>query len=147
MVRDRGMCQFPGCHQTRHLDAHHRVPWAAGGATDLENLVLLCGRHHSCVHEGGLRLRPRTGAAGVDVLMPDGTLVPTWWDADQLAYQLRAEVAQARAGHAATLAGVDGFDHPDAARLRPRWAGERFDLHECVDALFRMRPTEAVLAA
>ena len=37
MVRDQGMCQFPGCHQTRHLDAHHRTAWAAGGATDLDN--------------------------------------------------------------------------------------------------------------
>jgi Domain of unknown function (DUF222) len=25
MIQD-GMCQYPGCHQTRHLKAHHRVP-------------------------------------------------------------------------------------------------------------------------
>jgi hypothetical protein len=34
---------------------------------------------------------------------------------------------------------VTGFNHPDAATIRPGWAGERFDLHECVQALFRMR--------
>ena len=147
MVRDQGMCQFPGCHQTRHLDAHHRVAWAAGGATDLDNLVLLCGRHHTCVHEGGLRLRPRIGARGFDVVTPEGTLLPPWWDAEQLAYQQREDVAAARARHAVTLAAVDGSAHPDAERVRPRWAGERFDLHECVAALFRMEPEAAVLAA
>ncbi|WP_139209821.1 HNH endonuclease [Microlunatus flavus] len=147
MIRDQGMCQFPGCHQTRHLDAHHRVAWAAGGRTDLDNLVLLCGRHHTCVHEGGLRLRPHLGARGFDVVTPEGTRLPTWWDADQLAYQLREEVAQSRAAHAATLAAVDGFAHPAARRVRPGWTGERFDLHECVDALFRMGPAQAAVLA
>jgi hypothetical protein len=28
-VRDRGVCQFPGCHTTNHLDAHHVVAWSA----------------------------------------------------------------------------------------------------------------------
>jgi hypothetical protein len=50
MIRDR-TCQYPGCHQQRHLDAHHRIPWAAGGRTDLNNLVLLCRFHHTAVHE------------------------------------------------------------------------------------------------
>ena len=27
MIRD-GMCQFPGCHQLRHLDAHHVLAWS-----------------------------------------------------------------------------------------------------------------------
>jgi hypothetical protein len=31
-IRD-GMCQYPGCHQTWHLEAHHRIAWAAGGRT------------------------------------------------------------------------------------------------------------------
>jgi hypothetical protein len=26
IIRD-GLCQFPGCHQIRHLHAHHRVSW------------------------------------------------------------------------------------------------------------------------
>jgi hypothetical protein len=29
----------------------HR-PWARGGSTDLDNLILLCRRHHRLVHEG-----------------------------------------------------------------------------------------------
>jgi hypothetical protein len=40
---------------------------------------------------------------------------------------------------AAQLAAVTGFNHPDAQRIRPGWAGERFDLHACIQALFGMR--------
>ncbi|WP_157975780.1 HNH endonuclease signature motif containing protein, partial [Brachybacterium sp. YJGR34] len=35
-------CVFPGCHRSRHLDAHHVTPWSQGGATDIEGLALLC---------------------------------------------------------------------------------------------------------
>lgn len=51
--RDDGHCRFPGCAHTRFLHAHHIEHWAAGGATDLPNLVLLCDHHHRVVHEGG----------------------------------------------------------------------------------------------
>jgi hypothetical protein len=54
--RDGG-CRFPGCGR-RHTDAHHVVHWADGGATALENLVLLCRHHHTLVHEGGFRVEP-----------------------------------------------------------------------------------------
>jgi hypothetical protein len=33
-------------------DAHHVDHWADGGETKLENLVLLCRRHHRLTHEG-----------------------------------------------------------------------------------------------
>jgi hypothetical protein len=56
-------CTFPGCHQSRHLDAHHTTPWSEGGLTDIEGLALLCRRHHVLVHEGGLRLAPVPTAA------------------------------------------------------------------------------------
>ena len=55
-VRDEG-CRFPGCSNTRYVDAHHIKHWADGGETKLENLVLLCHRHHRLVHEGGYSLR------------------------------------------------------------------------------------------
>ncbi|PWH07066.1 hypothetical protein DEO23_07970 [Brachybacterium endophyticum] len=57
-------CQFPGCHQVRHLDAHHLVPWSQAGATDIDNLVLLCRRHHVMVHEGGLSLHRTDSLVG-----------------------------------------------------------------------------------
>jgi 5-methylcytosine-specific restriction endonuclease McrA len=50
--RDRG-CRFPGCENRLFLDAHHRKHWAQGGETTLDNLLLLCRRHHRLVHEGG----------------------------------------------------------------------------------------------
>ena len=52
--RDRG-CSFPGCHNTRYVDAHHIHHWADGGDTSLENLTLLCTHHHTLLHEGGSR--------------------------------------------------------------------------------------------
>jgi len=53
--RDRG-CRFPGCG-VRVCDAHHVEHWADGGKTKLDNLLLLCRRHHTAVHEDGYRVR------------------------------------------------------------------------------------------
>jgi hypothetical protein len=53
-VRDR-TCRFPGCG-CRYTDAHHITHWADGGETKLDNLVLLCRRHHRAVHEEGWRV-------------------------------------------------------------------------------------------
>ncbi|MGZ4689159.1 MAG: DUF222 domain-containing protein [Acidimicrobiia bacterium] len=62
--RDRH-CRAPGCTSTRGLHAHHRKHWADGGTTDLDNLILLCGRHHRLLHEHGWQIhgdlnRPET---------------------------------------------------------------------------------------
>jgi hypothetical protein len=51
--RDDGRCRFPGCTRRYGLHAHHIDHWAHGGATDRDNLVLLCRFHHRLVHEGG----------------------------------------------------------------------------------------------
>jgi hypothetical protein len=53
--RDRG-CRFPGCGSTAFANAHHIVWWSRGGATDLDNLLLICGFHHRLVHEHGWRV-------------------------------------------------------------------------------------------
>jgi len=51
-LRDGG-CTWPGCSAPiSWCDAHHIVHWADGGPTSLENLVLLCRRHHTATHEG-----------------------------------------------------------------------------------------------
>jgi hypothetical protein len=50
--RDRG-CRFPNCTNARFVDGHHLTHWADGGATCLDNLVLLCRHHHRLLHEGG----------------------------------------------------------------------------------------------
>jgi Domain of unknown function (DUF222)/HNH endonuclease len=50
-------CEWPGCDRpTSWTSAHHVKHWAHGGATDLNNLVLLCHRHHWLVHEGAWEL-------------------------------------------------------------------------------------------
>jgi hypothetical protein len=56
VVRD-GRCGFPGCDSPHQwCDAHHVVHWVDGGPTDLDNLILLCRRHHVLCHEGGWHL-------------------------------------------------------------------------------------------
>jgi hypothetical protein len=47
-----GVCQYPGCHESRYVDAHHIQHWADGGETSLDNLVTLCRFHHRQLHRG-----------------------------------------------------------------------------------------------
>ncbi|HVH62172.1 MAG TPA: DUF222 domain-containing protein [Candidatus Dormibacteraeota bacterium] len=55
-ARDRH-CRWPGCERPAGwCDGHHLKPWIQGGSSELENLTLLCGRHHRLVHEGGWQL-------------------------------------------------------------------------------------------
>ena len=50
-------CRWPGCERPASwCDGHHIVYWMHGGGDELENLVLLCARHHRKVHEGGWQL-------------------------------------------------------------------------------------------
>lgn len=66
-VRDKG-CRWSGCNRTASWTAaHHVVHWARGGATDLDNLVLLCGHHHWLVHEGGWEIARRDDGSVITV--------------------------------------------------------------------------------
>jgi hypothetical protein len=68
-------CAFPGCHHTRFVDAHHIEHWSAGGETSLDNLMLLCSRHHTLVHEGGFTIQ-RDYQNRWFFKRPDGRTVP-----------------------------------------------------------------------
>jgi hypothetical protein len=46
-----GHCQYPGCTATRELPAHHMLADEHGGETVLANLILLCHRHHTHLHD------------------------------------------------------------------------------------------------
>jgi hypothetical protein len=51
-ARDRG-CTWDGCDAPlAWCDAHHVVHWVDGGSTSLDNMALLCRRHHTATHEG-----------------------------------------------------------------------------------------------
>jgi hypothetical protein len=67
--RDGG-CVIPGCGCTRFLHIHHITHWEHGGATDISNLVAVCGGHHRALHRGEYTI----------TRSPDGTLVFTGAD-------------------------------------------------------------------
>ncbi|WP_460599632.1 HNH endonuclease signature motif containing protein [Flexivirga lutea] len=53
IVRDKH-CTFPGCDRPPGwCEAHHIIPWWAGGPTAVGNGTLLCTRHHGVVHAKG----------------------------------------------------------------------------------------------
>jgi hypothetical protein len=75
IARDRG-CAYPGCcNPARWTDAHHVHHWADGGPTDLDNLVLLCRRHHRVLHHSAWEVRMNTG-------LPE-FIPPRWIDPQQ----------------------------------------------------------------
>jgi hypothetical protein len=67
VIRDRH-CRYPGCDRPPYWTEAHHVRWVThGGATALDNLVLLCTRHHHLLHTPGWHAK----------LLPDGTLEVT----------------------------------------------------------------------
>ncbi|WP_370947588.1 DUF222 domain-containing protein [Amycolatopsis sp. cg5] len=59
-IRDRG-CAFPGCDApTQQCTAHHIIFWAHHGETKIDNLVLLCSRHHRLIHHSEWDVRIAT---------------------------------------------------------------------------------------
>ena len=53
---DNDTSTFPGCRNHRFLQCHHVEHWSSGGETCLDNLMLLCTKHHALVHEGGFAI-------------------------------------------------------------------------------------------
>ena len=130
-ARDR-RCRFPGC-QVRHCDAHHVRHWAQGGATKLENLLLLCRVHHRAVHEEGFKVTLRDDGDAC-FFRPDGRPLlaappaPHWAGAALAPTLARLDAAGIAIGaHAAT----------------PHWFGERLDETWAIDVLWRPRSSQA----
>lgn len=60
VLRDR-TCRTEGCHVPgTWSEAHHWIPWAEGGVSDLANAVLLCSHHHHLVHHPAWRTQRLT---------------------------------------------------------------------------------------
>ena len=134
-ARDR-QCRFPGCN-ARRCDAHHVEHWADGGPTRLDNLVLLCRRHHRAVHEEGFLVR--MGPSGdATFCWPDGRPFPAVpaaprWNGPPLAPTDDRLAA-------------DGIEiGPDTAT--PDWHGERLDLGYAIDVLWKPRTESGAAAA
>ncbi len=67
VIRDRH-CRYPGCDRPPEwTEAHHIRRVLDGGPTALDNLVLLCTRHHHLLHAPGWHAK----------LLPDNTLEVT----------------------------------------------------------------------
>ena len=73
-ARDRH-CRFPGCTNSRFVNGHHIEHWSNGGETSLDNLILLCEKHHRLVHEGGFRI-DKDYRDRWTFFRPDGIAVP-----------------------------------------------------------------------
>jgi hypothetical protein len=122
-ARDRG-CRFPGCGR-RYAQGHHLHHWANGGPTRLDNLALLCRRHHRAVHEEGYQV----------VRASDGTLhfsTPRGWPIPEVPAPaavprdpMQVLVAANRA-HGLAI---------DARTSLPSWCGERLDLGWAIGVL------------
>ena len=126
-TRDQ-QCRFPGC-SARRCDAHHVRHWADGGRTRLDNLVLLCRRHHRAVHEEGFTVR-MSASGEAEFRWPDGRSLRAApraapWTGPPLA---PTDVRLEEAGIA-----ID----PDTAT--PDWHGERLDLVYAIDVLWTPR--------
>ncbi|WP_299301354.1 HNH endonuclease signature motif containing protein [uncultured Brachybacterium sp.] len=134
-------CTLPGCHQVKHLDAHHLLPWSQGGPTDIEGLALLCRRHHVMVHEGGMRMvlhaaRPSPHHRRFQVLDSTGSPVQARWPAMLEQIRIREDYGSAgvsTAGHRSVAAAIPPV--PDPGRIAATTAGDGFSLAACVDAL------------
>ena len=126
--RDR-QCRFPGC-QARRCDSHHIRHWAHGGATALDNLVLLCRRHHRAVHEEGFQVTVDSSGAAAFV-RPDGRPLPAAPSAPNWTGLPLEPTAKRLAA-----AGMD----IDGTTATPAWRGERLDLKWAIGILWRPRP-------
>ena len=117
-------CRFPGCN-CRHCDAHHVQHWADGGVTRLDNLLMLCRRHHRAVHEEGFGVELR-GNGDACFFWPDGRPFP---DAPPAPGWTGAPLAPTNRG--LTAAGITiGVD-----TATPDWYGERLDLLWAIQVL------------
>ncbi|HEV8676673.1 MAG TPA: DUF222 domain-containing protein [Methylomirabilota bacterium] len=142
-ARDRG-CRFPGCG-VRHGQGHHigfarpgrRGPspatpggahfhhWANGGPTRLDNLTLLCRRHHRAIHEEGYRVE-RDAEGTLAFSTPTGRPIPAVPAPPAVPHDPTDGLV---AAHRARGLAIDG------RTACPSWLGERLDLGWAIGVL------------
>jgi hypothetical protein len=117
LERRDGGCRFPGC-TSRFCDAHHVEHWADGGETRLDNLLLLCRRHHRAVHEEGFTVELRRDGEA-RFRRPDGRLLPP--------SPCPPPLPEDPAGSLCTAIADAGIEIGPETAL-PSWQGERFEV-------------------
>ena len=125
LQRRDGGCRFPGCTCTRFVDAHHIIHWADGGETRLENLVLLCRRHHRLVHEEGYTIQP-AGHGEIHFSLPDGRTLRNSYHG-----RFRGNVRSLTAGNREPQPEITAFTSI------PRQDGEPLDYNMALDVLIQ----------
>jgi hypothetical protein len=133
-ARDAG-CRYPGCSNTRFVDAHHIIHWADGGETKLDNLILLCRRHHRFVHEHGYTIT-RTSANELEISAPDGGRVCA--TPMIIPIDARAGYAQLQADHDELELNIDD-DTGDS-----HWGGETLDYRWVIRSLLEKTPSQSL---
>ena len=67
-------CAIPGCPVSYdRCKLHHIVWWRNGGRTDLQNLLPVCARHHTNIHDDGWHIDLRSNRE-LTIRVPDGTI-------------------------------------------------------------------------
>jgi HNH endonuclease len=119
----RSLCH-PGCH-VRYAQGHHIHHWANGGPTRLDNLALLCRRHHRAVHEEGYRLT-RGSDGKLRFATPSGHLIPDVPPPPVLPLDPTLALITANQARGLTI---------DERTSLPHWGGERLDLGWTISVL------------
>jgi hypothetical protein len=132
--RDGG-CQFPGCSNTRFVDAHHIQHWINGGETNLQNTILICRRHHRFVHEWNYSIERVEDAW--EFVRPDGQRVSAAPPRPEVSPMIGQAITTLNADNplasTTTGDGVHAWGHPWPSA--PGWDGVPVDYEACVDSL------------
>ncbi|MGH3266558.1 MAG: HNH endonuclease signature motif containing protein, partial [Trebonia sp.] len=126
LIRHQGRCAYPGCGNSRGLEAHHIRPWFQGGGTDLMNLILICQAHHLAHHDGEFTITALPGER-FRFVRREGQAPPAYAD-NHVPGNARAIEAE----HAEVA--------PDAAT--PAWDGQRLDRRYAVAVLAERREAD-----
>jgi len=105
-------------------EAHHLKHWADGGRTSLENLVLLCRRHHRAVHEEGYRIE-QAADGGLRFFRPQGWEIPTVPPPPPLVEDPLAELSNLLDGEEISIDAGTGFPTWEGGPVDYGWAIER----------------------
>jgi|GEM_PF-975575 len=104
--RDKG-CRVPGCGMpVAWCETHHIVPWQDGGATDVDNGILVCSYHHHEIHAGRLRVEKVGARPGSWRIVSQ--LQPARWGRDDSAEMSSAAALATATGAFGSLKGSRG---------------------------------------